>query len=140
MLVCPTGWTGFQNHCYKLSDQKLMWNKARLHCKSMSSNLVSIHSRDEWNFIKNHIISQLRRSSNDIWTGGYKVDHTWAWEDGSTFGDWTYWEKTQPNGQKNQCMYLRGIHGFQWFDTNYKGLYEVKWGLCMKGKWNAAHY
>jgi hypothetical protein len=37
-------------------------------------------------------------------------------------------------------MYLRGTHGFQWFDTNYKGLYEVKWGLCMKEKWNAAHY
>eukprot|EP00057_Strongylocentrotus_purpuratus_P000808 XP_001183675.1 PREDICTED: echinoidin [Strongylocentrotus purpuratus] len=62
---CPTFWTAFDRHCYRLFSQNLTWSDAETFCQSYTvpslggglasmdtlAHLVSVHSHAEQNFI-----------------------------------------------------------------------------------------
>ena len=96
-------------------EEKVVWDTAKDRCNANLSNLVSIHSEKEFEFIKNQIAASF--SGYGIWTGlrGSKTT-SWTWQDDSSY-DWTNWEEEQPNGVTIECMYLWREQGYQWADS-----------------------
>ena len=109
-------------------EEKVLWDTAKDRCNANLSNLVSIHSEKEFEFIKNQIAASF--SGYGIWTGlrGSKTT-SWTWQDDSSY-DWTNWEEEQPNGVTIECMYLWREQGYQWADSQCAG-YPLSF-LCEK--------
>ena len=88
------------------------------YCTSIDSDLVSVHSKEEMDFLKNNI---LIGNNKNVWIGGFETDGKWSWVDKSEF-DWHNWEETQPNGSKradsiSECTYLWRDLRYQWADA-----------------------
>ncbi|XP_041475988.1 echinoidin-like [Lytechinus variegatus] len=115
---CPTFWTAFDHHCYRLFSQNLTWNRAERFCQSYTvpslsgeatspdtmAHLVSIHSQAEQNFV-NILYESSRRKSSDtidirggLWFGLHDqfMEGDFKWSDGSPF-DYNAWAPGQPD-------------------------------------------
>ena len=67
---CPTGWEKFEKNCYQFKESnKLPWTAARAACQRQGSDLVSITSRHEQDFIAYHYQNKLAFGS--LWIGLY---------------------------------------------------------------------
>ena len=75
---------------------------------------MSVHSKEEWNFIKNTIVSGV---TGNIWIGGYqtKDENVWKWDDESPF-DWSNWEADISFGF-GFCAYLWQEELYVWQDA-----------------------
>ena len=82
----------------------------------MSSNLISVHSQEEWDFVNNAIVSGF---TDNIWIGGYQTSRrkVWTWDDKSTFV-WTKWGENQPDGV-GYCIYITWSYSqvYEWADA-----------------------
>ncbi|XP_019646991.1 PREDICTED: neurogenic locus Notch protein-like [Branchiostoma belcheri] len=100
--LCPTGWSGYENHCYKLMRDRAEWEKANLQCERLGANLASITSRDEANFI-NGIITGApvgKWGVHLVWFGLHRKDGFRTFTDGSQV-TYTNWQKGQPNNNRH---------------------------------------
>ncbi|KAL8176389.1 UNVERIFIED_CONTAM: hypothetical protein K2H54_033228 [Gekko kuhli] len=83
---CEQGWIQYRDACYKAEAQKKTWNRAEEHCLALESNLASVHSDEEDNFIL-HLTGNTK--SKRYWLGGRKIrqgeESHWAWADDSPF-------------------------------------------------------
>ena len=52
VTTCPEGWTRREEFCYLLVEEKKNWEDASSDCKSKGGNLVSIHNKEEDDFIQ----------------------------------------------------------------------------------------
>lgn len=68
------------------------WRDAQKHCRNVSSDLVSIHSVEENEAVRNS-------GSKEVWIGLFK--DRWKWSDGSN-SSFRYWKSRQPNYLKDQ--------------------------------------
>ncbi|KAI8514111.1 hypothetical protein Bbelb_084350 [Branchiostoma belcheri] len=50
-IPCKSGWSEYNNHCYKLFKDKVDWFTANWRCKQHGANLASVGSAGENNFI-----------------------------------------------------------------------------------------
>ncbi|XP_053174060.1 galactose-specific lectin nattectin-like [Scomber japonicus] len=103
--VCPSGWTQFERHCYIFYNVEKDWADAERICSSLSGNLVSIHTKDEYKFLR-EMIYRATNSHKTTWVGGYDAvkEGVWFWSDGSKF-DFTDWGKGEPNNRGGEgCM------------------------------------
>ncbi|KAI8514115.1 hypothetical protein Bbelb_084390 [Branchiostoma belcheri] len=50
-IPCNSGWSEYNNHCYKLFKDKVSWSTANERCKQHGANLASVGSAGENNFI-----------------------------------------------------------------------------------------
>ncbi|KAI8488046.1 hypothetical protein Bbelb_341640 [Branchiostoma belcheri] len=96
---CPTGWSGYETHCYKLMRDKANWEKAKLRCEQLGANLASIKSRDEANFI-NGIITDGESGVHLVWFGLHRNDGFRKFTDGSPV-TYTNWQPGQPNNNRH---------------------------------------
>ena len=104
---CESGWSDFQNACYKTSSQEVSWESARANCLINDSHLASILSVDEQKFIWNLV------AGSSYWIGG-QLHGNWKWEDGNEFS-YTNWYSGQPN-QDGDCLYILNGWTGQWGD------------------------
>ncbi|CAJ1084350.1 C-type mannose receptor 2-like [Xyrichtys novacula] len=123
--TCPSGWSQYGKSCYIFHFQPMAWAVAEKHCTTEGGNLVSLHSRDEYDFIRNTLQRVAGRQVN-IWLGGNDAskEGVWLWSDGSYF-DFNGWNKGEPNnfqGHEN-CM-----------EMNYEGRDVVNDNSCWKKK------
>ena len=90
--ACPEGWTHFNSNCYKLFEEHLAFEDAEAQCQKHGAHLASIHNQMENNFVTRYVKSE-------IWIGGSdKIQEgSWTWTDGSTWGDYSYWARNEPN-------------------------------------------
>uniref|UniRef100_A0A4W6EUK8 C-type lectin domain-containing protein n=1 Tax=Lates calcarifer TaxID=8187 RepID=A0A4W6EUK8_LATCA len=65
---CPMFWFSFNGRCYKYVSTRLTWADAELYCVSQRANLVSIHSLQEQNFVKN-LIKNFDHTEGRTWIG-----------------------------------------------------------------------
>ena len=91
------GWRAFNSHCYKFFQQQRTWAEAKTHCEALDSHLVTIHSKDENEFVLSLIAAS---GGGDIWMGANDLatDGTWVWVDGEDWGQYTNWGPDEPNG------------------------------------------
>ncbi|KAI8511578.1 hypothetical protein Bbelb_106780 [Branchiostoma belcheri] len=96
---CPTGWSGYETHCYRLMRDKAKWEKANLQCERLGANLASITSRNEANFI-NGIITGGKWGVHLVWFGLHRNDGFRKFTDGSPV---TYknWQPGEPNNNRH---------------------------------------
>ena len=75
---CPGGFLEYDNSCYKVSSDKLSWNKARFACQSLDGNydLVVVSNLELFEFLKAY---------NSHWIGLYSpgAKREFRWVDGS---------------------------------------------------------
>ena len=93
--VCPEGWTGHADNCYRYVEQKKNWDLARESCvEEYQAELVSIHNDLESDFVLSFY------SGTKFWTGGRRECdwcEGWVWSDGSDW-DFSNWrEGREPN-------------------------------------------
>uniref|UniRef100_A0AAQ6IQ16 C-type lectin domain-containing protein n=1 Tax=Anabas testudineus TaxID=64144 RepID=A0AAQ6IQ16_ANATE len=78
---CPEGWTRFGCSCYFKSTEKKTWSESRTDCENRGSDLVTINSKEEQNFI-----TELK-VNGESWIGlrTRRTERGWKWEwvDGS---------------------------------------------------------
>ena len=89
LALCPTGWLFFNNSCFKEFITAVTWNDAQQVCESLNSNLTSIHSAAESDFI----LGQVRSAdTHEFWIGftDRANEGSLEWVDGSdvTYTDW----------------------------------------------------
>ncbi|KAI8513838.1 hypothetical protein Bbelb_081620 [Branchiostoma belcheri] len=49
---CQSGWSEYDNHCYKLMKHRARWTQAQALCGQLGANLASSTNKEENNFIK----------------------------------------------------------------------------------------
>ena len=112
-----SGWTLFNDRCYKLFPDEMTWSAAQTHCATLGSLLAAIHSRQENDFVRTLGITK------GTWLGGNDIvsDGTWLWEDGKAWGGFTSWYSRdgEPNGGVNeQCLEMRLDATGNWNDAS----------------------
>ena len=94
---------------------------AKFYCRNRNSNLISLHSDEEWAFVTNKIID-YNTFPDDLWTGGYKYDEKLYWDDDSPLDvdPWkdTMWAYGNPDGAPDDCLYLWNRKGYRLADTD----------------------
>ncbi|XP_039174594.1 C-type lectin lectoxin-Lei1-like isoform X1 [Crotalus tigris] len=120
---CPSGWSFFQQHCYRVFKQRMNWADAERSCsrKAEGGHLASIQSLAESAYVA-QLASSPPRLSN-VWiglsgTGKPFQKPTWQWSDGSPFG-YQSWKRRQPDNLFGieYCVELSLFSGYlQWND------------------------
>ncbi|KAK3086537.1 hypothetical protein FSP39_019884 [Pinctada imbricata] len=95
---CPDSWMSHSQFCYKIFSEKRSWTDARAACRELGTDLVSIHSRGEFNFVR----SKVRASSVHTWIGlsDRATENVFTWTDGSPL-DFEDWKNNQPDNWYN---------------------------------------
>eukprot|EP00064_Thunnus_orientalis_P005924 superscaffoldBa00000597_g5938 len=95
-----------------VSDTK-SWRDAQNHCRGLSSDLVSIHSEEENEAVRNVSVSR------DVWIGLFR--DPWKWSDGSN-SSFRYWKPIQPNYLEGQdCVAAIFKDNGRWNDLRCTG-------------------
>ncbi|XP_017277663.1 lactose-binding lectin l-2-like [Kryptolebias marmoratus] len=97
---CPMFWYSYNGRCYKYVATQMTWADAELYCLSQGSNLVSIHSLGEHNFVKS-LIMNFDPYQRHTWIGLTDVhkEGRWMWSDGSKYS-FSQWSDREPNNLK----------------------------------------
>ncbi|KAM4581475.1 C-type mannose receptor 2-like isoform 2-T2 [Odontesthes bonariensis] len=91
-------------------DTPKSWRDAQSHCRNLSSDLVTIHSAQKNEAVKN--VSE----SKDVWIGLFR-DH-WKWSDGSN-SSFRFWKPNRPNKlDRQKCVAAIFIHEGKWNNRN----------------------
>ncbi|KAE8282093.1 Ladderlectin Precursor [Larimichthys crocea] len=114
---CPMFWFSFNGRCYKYISTHLTWADAELHCLSEKANLVSIHSVEEHNFIKD-LIKNFDHNQGYTWIGLNDIhkEGGWMWSDGSAV-DFVLWGAVPPSDD-HRLKLQRGNCPMFWFSFN----------------------
>ncbi|XP_037330723.2 ladderlectin-like [Pungitius pungitius] len=115
---CPIFWYSFQGRCYKYFATRVTWADAEIHCVSLGTNLVSIHSQEEQSFVE-YLIKNFDPAEGYTWFGlsDTQKEGAWMWSDGSRV-DFTFWGHGQPDntGGKEHCVQTNSSHVQRWND------------------------
>ncbi|KAK7929017.1 hypothetical protein WMY93_005412 [Mugilogobius chulae] len=108
---CPTFWFPFKDRCYKYMASPMSWIDAEIFCLSQGSNLVSIHSQEEQEFVKS-LIGNFDPTRSRTWTGlrDKDKDHFFMWTDGCPL-QFENWQDGEPNnhGGHEHCVDVNGV-------------------------------
>ncbi|XP_069550964.1 lactose-binding lectin l-2-like [Brachyistius frenatus] len=114
---CPMFWYSFNGRCYKYVSTHTSWADAEIYCRSVGTNLVSIHSLEEENFV-NFLIKNFDPAQGYSWVGLSDIhkEGAWMWSDGSAV-DFTFWSPGEPNNsiKTEHCVHSNGIE-LKWND------------------------
>lgn len=136
---CGREWDIFQNSCYQAYTYRKNWHRSKDFCRSMGTDLISIHSRDEMDFV----ISQYLYVSNIFWIGLNSIarDNQFVWSDGTKV-NYLNWAKEEPNDVNNneKCVQLWEKGPGIWNDNNcyMSGYFICKYKMsieCGVGSW-----
>uniref|UniRef100_A0A671WM60 C-type lectin domain-containing protein n=1 Tax=Sparus aurata TaxID=8175 RepID=A0A671WM60_SPAAU len=115
---CPMFWYSFNGRCYKYVAARLTWADAELYCVSEGTNLVSIHSLEEQEFV-NSLIKNFDHTQGFTWIGlsDTQKEGGWMWSDGCAV-DFVFWNAGEPNndGGKEHCVHTNLGTSKKWND------------------------
>uniref|UniRef100_A0A3B5AF54 C-type lectin domain-containing protein n=1 Tax=Stegastes partitus TaxID=144197 RepID=A0A3B5AF54_9TELE len=117
---CLPFWVPYGHHCYSVYNgpEGFSWPDARHYCQSVRTELASIHSRAELEFIRNMNYTK----NHNIWIGLTR-DIGWAWTDKTSLG-FLNWAPGEPNAAfhpgdvaEENCVEM--YHDGNWNDNNF---------------------
>ncbi|GAA6217976.1 lactose-binding lectin l-2-like [Lates japonicus] len=116
---CPMFWFSFNGRCYKYFSTHLTWADAELNCRSERANLVSIHSLQEQNFVKD-LIRNFDNAEGRTWIGLSDIhkEGRWMWSDGCVV-KFTFWSSGEPNNhhRDEHCAHSNYEPDRKWNDV-----------------------
>ncbi|VDI38134.1 Hypothetical predicted protein [Mytilus galloprovincialis] len=91
---CPNDWKTFDNCCYKEFPERRTWFQARDYCRSIGTDLVSVHNERESNFLSKNVT----RTYKIMWMGlsNFQNNGRYVWSD-RTILNYTHWGPSEPN-------------------------------------------
>ncbi|RWS05816.1 low affinity immunoglobulin epsilon Fc receptor-like protein, partial [Leptotrombidium deliense] len=137
--LCPDGWIRFEKQCYVQEyvgkASWLKFDEAQNYCKSLNASMVSIHSKEE-----NDFVSQLMKTGG-IWLAGQQErikSSKFNWIEGSEF-NYTNWDESQKRPLFTQSNYSSCIamaeYGY-WYDERCSELPNAesitRYALCVQ--------
>ncbi|XP_078132456.1 C-type isolectin Sp-CL4-like isoform X2 [Sander vitreus] len=102
---CGDGWSRIAaDRCAKFIGTRKNFNDAQAHCNSLNSNLVSLHSEDEANFLT-CLTWFAVHDYKLFWIGAKRSGGVFGFIDGSKF-NYKPWQFRQPNnsGGQEDCI------------------------------------
>lgn len=113
ILPCEREWVQWKDSCYRLFQTKTTWGLARQNCLSYGGDLVSIHNKEEDDFV----LSLKVNFWADSWYGGTDVqsEGVWTWSDGSPW-DYSIIGWNPSNSRGNEHCLEHSLDG--WNDDN----------------------
>ncbi|XP_032381478.1 galactose-specific lectin nattectin [Etheostoma spectabile] len=127
---CGDGWSRTApDRCAKLIGVQKNFNDAQAHCRSLNSDLVSIHSEDEMNTLT-CLTYHAYHDSKKFWVGAKRSGGVFGFVDGSKF-NYNSWSLGEPNnsGGKEDCIESVFNSWEYWNDVPCTG---VKFFVCAK--------
>ncbi|XP_047466489.1 ladderlectin-like [Mugil cephalus] len=107
--TCPSGWSRFGRRCFLFYNARVEWAAAERYCTYHRANLASVHSRNEYAFLR-RLVYYRTRSNTPFWVGGTDSQRNglWLWSDGSRFTKFRLWSRGEPNnsGGREGCMMM----------------------------------
>ncbi|PNJ13118.1 CLEC10A isoform 2 [Pongo abelii] len=89
---CPVSWVEHQDSCYWFSRSGMSWAEAEKYCQLKNAHLVVINSREEQNFVQEHL------GSTYTWMGLSDPEGAWKWVDGTDYATgFQNWKPGQPD-------------------------------------------
>ncbi|XP_024656601.2 galactose-specific lectin nattectin [Maylandia zebra] len=128
---CPGGWTQYGNRCFLYNNDQMTWAQAQRICRNMNANLASVHSYDEYQFIR-RVISSATHESGLTWIGGSdgQQEGYWFWIDGTSF-TFTQWCRGEPNNHRGNehCLLVNFSGSKCWNDGTCDSRFPF---ICVK--------
>ena len=123
--TCESGWSLFENKCYRFSSEATDWANAKYICECGGADLVAISSEAEDAFVNSLI------GSEESWIGlnDLATQETYVWTDGTTFS-YDNWNTNQPSNTNNKQDCVKIKTNGKWDDVTCKK--EIKY-VCEKG-------
>ncbi|XP_067686863.1 macrophage mannose receptor 1-like [Haliotis asinina] len=121
-LPCASGWSGYQAYCYKAfrmgSAQRKTWSEALVYCQGLGGSLVSIHSKDEENFLLTNLLRWYYNANFWVGLSDRSKENSFVWTDGTPF-DYANWYLGEPNnsGDNEDCVEFNQVTK-QWNDNS----------------------
>ncbi|XP_072046297.1 snaclec agkisacutacin subunit B-like [Amphiura filiformis] len=111
---CDPSWNAFDGSCYVHIRDPKSWSSARKFCQLYRSDLASISSKEENDFVADLAYGEEAWIGlSDVWPqagtileiGGepLKLTATWAWSDGTPYG-YSNWAPEQPSGVQDSVQ------------------------------------
>lgn len=104
---CESGWSYFNNHCYKLFSKISTFGDAQRKCQSIGADLAKVTSR-----LENNFVGQMLPKMSNAWIGLQRQeDKKFYWTDGSAPSSYVYWGKNEPNNVEGveDCTEMRRV-------------------------------
>lgn len=115
---CPQSWKKRDHKCYTLQPTSSDYDNAKKWCTDQGADLVSIHSAEENQFIRQNVCGAescwigLTEKSGTGDKGTKQADQKWVWADGSDLSTYVNWKRwggpfDEPNnwGCHGGCSY-----------------------------------
>ena len=103
-------------------EKKATEEEALTNCSQIdqSSTLLTIHSKDEQQFL-NNLLSKYKNISNNVWIGMSYINKTYRWRDG-TETNFTNWSEESIRDGSDPCVELSLTTELlgEWFDVSCK--------------------
>ncbi|XP_045055294.2 asialoglycoprotein receptor 1 [Desmodus rotundus] len=114
---CPINWLEHESSCYWFSRTGKSWPEAENYCQLENAHLVVINSRQEQDFVQQHI------GSSFTWIGLTDPEGVWKWVDGTDYEtNFKNWRPDQPDdwhghglGGGEDCAHID--YNGQWNDN-----------------------
>ena len=117
----------FNENFYKIYNECLTWEEAKLYCENLGGHLATITSIQEQDFI-----CSINFCSGLLWIGAFRDEaFNWQWVTGEEW-DYTNWAEGEPNNSSNvisdeNCAV---IWPDTWNDLNNSNLFEQTGFIC----------
>ncbi|XP_062869501.1 secretory phospholipase A2 receptor [Trichomycterus rosablanca] len=105
-------WVFYRGAEYYLAEQPFPWESVLLACKLMGADLLSIHSQEELDFIRERI-KKTHYSSAEWWIGlsANSAHQGFSWTDGTAL-DYENWKNGSPfRGSGQKCTSMSSLTG-----------------------------
>nr|Q71RQ0.1 RecName: Full=Snaclec stejaggregin-A subunit beta-1; Flags: Precursor [Trimeresurus stejnegeri]AAQ15167.1 stejaggregin-A beta chain-1 [Trimeresurus stejnegeri] len=118
-FCCPLGWSSYDEHCYKVFNQRKTWDDAEKFCTQQhkGSHLLSFHSSEEVDFVVSKTYPILKEDF--VWIGLSDVwsECTKEWSDGTKL-DYKAWSG------ESECIASKTTDN-QWWSRSCNTTYYV---------------
>ena len=89
----------YNGHSYKIFNDGMTWEDAKVYCESIGGHLVTITDENEQIVVENLLYE--KGTKNSYWLGGFKDDNdNWQWTTYETFS-YNHFADNEPNGSGN---------------------------------------
>ncbi|XP_036452963.1 ladderlectin-like [Colossoma macropomum] len=126
---CQNGWSQFGSRCFSVFTTSANWLASEQNCVNMGGHLASVHSSEEYTFIR-ALVLNVTSSNSRTWLGATDAvqEGVWVWTDGSAF-DYINWSTGQPDnaGSAENCMEMN--FPVNWNDVTCNSLFP---SVCAK--------